>query len=242
MYKPIPNYPGYFINDDGTIVLKLCDQRYFKPINGLPYKRKCRNKTYNALPEDKYLILDGCVYLMMKISLVNDYYAAKLTNECGRRNQYIHRLVYQAFVGPIAPGKEVNHIDHDKWNNSVTNLELVSHSENLMKSVVFHGNQLKPRCSICARVIYRKDVDICITCAKTNPEQSRPTLSQKQLDWHVKNRKVEWPTKEQLWDLIQTTSFLEIGRRFGVTDTAVRKWCRKYGLPYKQSDLKNKSG
>jgi hypothetical protein len=26
---------------------------------------------------------------------------------------------------------------------------------------------------------------------------------------------------------------------FGVSDNAVRKWCKAYGLPYKKKDIKN---
>ena len=29
-----------------------------------------------------------------------------------------------------------------------------------------------------------------------------------------------------------------IGKQFGVSDNAVRKWCKKYGLPQKVSEIK----
>lgn len=53
-----------------------------------------------------------------------------------------------------------------------------------------------------------------------------------------KNRVVERPTREELKELIRTKPFLQIGKQFGVSDNAVRKWCDSYGLPRKSSDIK----
>lgn len=43
-------------------------------------------------------------------------------------------------------------------------------------------------------------------------------------------RKCIRPSKEELKDLINTTSFLAIGRKFGVSDNSVRKWAKIYGI------------
>lgn len=42
----------------------------------------------------------------------------------------IHRLVYISFNGPIPEGKVVNHIDENKLNNSLSNLNLLTPKEN----------------------------------------------------------------------------------------------------------------
>ena len=52
------------------------------------------------------------------------------------------------------------------------------------------------------------------------------------------NRVVERPTREQLKQLIRTLPFLTIGKQFGVSDAAIRKWCDSYNLPRKVSDIK----
>lgn len=45
-------------------------------------------------------------------------------------------------------------------------------------------------------------------------------------------------TREELKELIRTTPFTTIGKQFGVTDNAVRKWCEKFSLPKKSSEIK----
>lgn len=47
------------------------------------------------------------------------------------------------------------------------------------------------------------------------------------------------PTKEELLGMIKTMSMLAIGRKYGVSDHSVRKWCKDYNLPFKKDDIKN---
>ena len=48
----------------------------------------------------------------------------------GGVQEYIHRLVAEAFIGTIPPGWEVNHLDGDPANNSLDNLEIVTPKQN----------------------------------------------------------------------------------------------------------------
>jgi transposase-like protein len=43
-------------------------------------------------------------------------------------------------------------------------------------------------------------------------------------------RKVVRPSKEQLENLVMEIPLTKIGRQFGVSDNAVRKWCKSYGI------------
>lgn len=48
--------------------------------------------------------------------------------------QYVHRLVYETFVGDIPKGLEINHKDGNRSNNNVDNLEVLTHRENIEHS------------------------------------------------------------------------------------------------------------
>lgn len=48
-------------------------------------------------------------------------------------------------------------------------------------------------------------------------------------------------SREELKQMIRTMSFLAIGKELGVSDNAIRKWCKKYNLPYKKKDIKSYS-
>lgn len=48
-------------------------------------------------------------------------------------------------------------------------------------------------------------------------------------------------SREELKKLIRATSFTTIGKQYGVTDNAVRKWCDKYNLPRKVKEIKSYS-
>lgn len=49
-----------------------------------------------------------------------------------RVSRALHRVVAEAFLGDIA-GAEVDHLDFDKTNNAVSNLEIVSRQENMRR-------------------------------------------------------------------------------------------------------------
>lgn len=55
----------------------------------------------------------------------------------------------------------------------------------------------------------------------------------------INNKLVRCPIERDLLEiLIYEKSFAEIGRMYNVSDTAIRKWCKKYNLPYRKKDIK----
>lgn len=48
---------------------------------------------------------------------------------------------------------------------------------------------------------------------------------------------VSRPDREILKEKIRTQSFLSIGKEYGVSDNAIRKWCLSMGLPCKKTEI-----
>ena len=62
--------------------------------------------------------------------VVGKYLGVQLCNVEQQKKKYIHRLVAEQFL-PLVDGKnDINHIDGDKYNNRISNLEWCTPSEN----------------------------------------------------------------------------------------------------------------
>ena len=123
---------------------------------------------------------------------------------------------------------EIHHKDGNHDNTKLENLEILcpnchSQTDNFRFKNKKHAEAKLPKDSLCP---------IC------NKNHKAPS-SQMCQECRNKKRIKSIPTKEELEKLIFNNSFVGIGRIFNVTDNAVKKWCEKYGLPSKASDIKN---
>lgn len=65
----------------------------------------------------------------------NGYMIVALSRKGARKNYYVHRLVAEAFVSRGRPDQGcINHIDHNRKNNSASNLEWCTPGENVRHS------------------------------------------------------------------------------------------------------------
>lgn len=79
-----------------------------------------------------------------------------------------------------------------------------------------------------------KESNKCIDCGILI--SSHATRCAKCADIH--RRAVPRPDRKELKEMIRTMPFTTIGKRFGVSDNAVRKWCDSYNLPRKSTEIK----
>lgn len=82
------------------------------------YGRVRNTKTNRILKGTK----EDCGYIRVELQLPN----------VPRKKYLVHQLVYECFIS--AKYDKINHIDGNKMNNNVTNLENVTHQENMKKA------------------------------------------------------------------------------------------------------------
>jgi len=162
---------------------------------------------------------------------------------------------------------QLHHINGDNTDNRLENLQILCpncHSQTDNFCGLSNNENMIYYCRCCGKIIEKKQTKLCDECYEkmVNGELNINeilTYSKikrfgicvdcgKKIDIGATrcnkcngkiHRKVERPNKETLYDLIKNNSFTNIAKMYGVTDNAIRKWCKKYGLPYKKRELKN---
>lgn len=107
--RPIDGIEDYHICDDGRVFSTKVSPRY----NKTGELRLVKPRTHPS----------GYLYIGLYIG------ERKQKRRLWRR---IHRVVYEAFVGKIPKGLEIDHIDANKHNNDITNLRAVNRSVNML--------------------------------------------------------------------------------------------------------------
>lgn len=117
MLIEIPDFAGYFADENGNIYTTL--------------KQGCRDR-YDLSKRIEPTILN-VRYTPKNYARV--YMRRESTNK--REDVYIHRIIAELFLDNPNSLPEVNHIDSDRTNNHVNNLEWVTREDNLKHAMEY---------------------------------------------------------------------------------------------------------
>lgn len=146
----------------------------------------------------------------------------------GNYTSYICAICAQP---PLWQGKELtlilDHINGHNHDDRLENLRWVCPNCNQQLDTTNGKNKVRKevepnKCKVCGKPISAK-ATLCIAC-----ENARRIIPIEEMP----------VSREELKVLIRGTNFTEIGRKYGVSDNAIRKWCDKYNLPRKVSEIK----
>lgn len=111
------------------------------------------------------------------VKMKNGYLTVNLYDKNGKhKNYYVHRLVAKAFIKNKNEYTEINHIDENKENNKVNNLEWCSRSYNINYGKANLSRQLSEGSKVIAIKLDSKDTfsfnSVKSMCRKLNIDES----------------------------------------------------------------------
>jgi Zn finger protein HypA/HybF involved in hydrogenase expression len=117
----------------------------------------------------------------------------------------------------------LDHINGVNNDNRIENLRLVCPNCNSQLATFCRGNRIKKqakKCKICnAYLSQHNSTGLCMKCYNPLPRPYK--------------RKVERPSKEELERMLLSINIVAIGRKYNVSETAIRKWMGWYSIVYK---------
>lgn len=154
-------------------------------------------------------------------SIENGYNMSHIQNLQGKVDyETVKQIQYE-----LEYTKNTNKQIAEQYNVSPTWITLVN------EGILWHNESLKyPLRPV---MVYKHKQNYCIDCGLPILHESKRCVS---CNGKI-NRLVERPNREELKQLIRTKSFYEIGRMYNVRDNSIRKWCDRYNLPRRKTDI-----
>lgn len=172
--------------------------------------------------------------------ILNDYrviympnHPRAMTNDNWNGYVYEHIVVAEENLGRSLSDDEcVHHLDFNRMNNRKDNLLVLLKSQHAKLHMWFDAGAPVVKTAGVQGVNSGKakviEPTFCITCDRTLQDKQKKYCSFECAG--LGKRTTNRPDKKQLQDDINNMSWLAMGRKYGVSDNAVRKWAKHYGL------------
>ena len=134
---------------------------------------------------------------------------------------YEQRLVAESCFGKIPDGYVVQHLNQIRSDNRAINLQIISRAQNAL--LAFGREPMEMRICPCGK-------QFKVNRQRIGRSISGDTFCSKEC-LQFAQRKTKRPSSEELEQLMrEVNNWGALGEMFGVSDNAVRKWAKQYGL------------
>ena len=135
----------------------------------------------------------------------------------------------------------LDHINGYNKDNRLENLRWVcpdcnSQLETTNAKNINHGIRVHYYCVDCGRELSNKNSERCKNCNDKYLHELHIVNKEKGIYSFPNSNKLVY--RDELKELIRTKPFTYVGEYYGVTDNAVRKWCKRINLPSKSTEIK----
>lgn len=155
-----------------------------------------------------------------------------MASENWRGYVYEHVYVMEVSLQRVLEETEVvHHLDGNRQNNHLGNLIVMDRGMHLkLHTWIDNGAPIHEsyrRNGMNSGKSKVAEPKFCVICQSCLQGKQKKTCSEGCES--LRKRKVERPSFEQLKEDVHSISLLSVGRKYGVSDNAVRKWLKAYG-------------
>lgn len=164
-------------------------------------------------------------------------HAFKAHSYSGKTYEYI-AVAAKKLGRDIKAEEVVHHIDCDKTNNAPDNLIVLCSTRvhtilhrngcNLELLKQLDDGSYDINHDIYDPIVYAREHRVCSICG--NPIHKDTHGTRCKLCANMMSRKVDRPSKEELKEFVWSEPTAALSKRLGVSDKAIEKWCKLYGI------------